>query len=78
MVVISGLLSNKDISNGVLQKFVLGLTLLNIFINNLDARIENTFPKCVGDSKLGEIAINLEDRMRSQNDFDRYEVNKIN
>ena len=35
---------------------VLGLILFNILINSLDERIEFTFSKFIGGTKLGEVA----------------------
>lgn len=52
----------QEISRSVLQWSVLGLVLLSLFINDLEARVENFLIKFAGDIKLQGTGNNLENR----------------
>lgn len=41
------------VTSGISQVSVLGLTLVNIFVNDLDSAMECTFSSFVDDTKLG-------------------------
>lgn len=51
----------------MVQGFVASLALVIIFINALDAGIENTLMKSVNNSKLGGVASILKDRIKISN-----------
>jgi len=52
-VTVNGLVSKwKPGTSGIPRGFVLGPILFNIFINDIDSRIECTFSKFVDDTKL--------------------------
>lgn len=69
----------EDISSTVSQGS--GSGTVNIFIDDLDDRIESTFIKFADDTKLGRVASTLEGRISTQIDLDKLEnwseMNKI-
>lgn len=64
----------EGISNGVSQESVLGLVLLNIFINNgsfFNERMQSILIKFDAGIKLWGVASTLDDWISMQNDLDR-------
>jgi len=73
-VLISGAESAwKPVTSSVRQVLVLGLVLFNIFINDLDERIESTVSKFSEDTKLGGLVDASEGCAAIQRDMDRHE-----
>ncbi|GAB0183909.1 mitochondrial enolase superfamily member 1 [Grus japonensis] len=69
-VVVNGLMSKW---RPVMSRLVLGLALFNIFVSDMDSRIECTLSKFASDTKLCGMVNMLEGRDAIQRDLDRLE-----
>ena len=63
----------RPVTKGILQESVLGLLLFNIFVGDVDSRIECTLSKFSENTKLSGAVDTLQGRDAIQRDLDRLE-----